>query len=54
MTAPGCCGRWTVDDEEVDSLLRELGLELPPVANDVPGDGVGPLLTDLDELGDLE
>lgn len=29
------------------------GLELPPVANDAPGDGVGPILTDLDELGDL-
>lgn len=38
------------DDDEINRLLD--GLELPDVADDAPGDGVGPLLTDLDDLGD--
>jgi hypothetical protein len=40
-----------VDEDEIDKLLRELGLELPDGADDAPLDEVDPRLTDLDEWG---
>ena len=42
-----------VDDAEIERLLRECGLELPDVEDDVPDDEVPPSLDDLDE-NDLE
>ena len=53
MTAHACCGPSVDDDEELDRLLA--GLELPDVEGDAPHDGLGPQLTDLDEIrGDWE
>lgn len=42
-----------MDDEEFDRLIRELGLQLPDVEDDVPDDAGSPSLNDLDE-NDLE
>lgn len=51
MKAFGCCGRWAVDDdEEIERLLWELGLELPDVADDAAHDARPPSLDDADEL----
>jgi hypothetical protein len=55
MKGRGCCGRWAVDDdEEIERLLRELGLELPDVADDAADDALPSRLDDADELGDME
>ena len=48
MTGRACCGLPVDDDEEIERLLA--GLELPDVEGDAPHDGVGPQLTDLDEI----
>jgi len=39
--------RWPdVGDDEIDRLLRDLGLELPDVADDAEDDGLPPRLDD--------
>ncbi|MFP5328872.1 MAG: hypothetical protein ACLGHC_01875 [Alphaproteobacteria bacterium] len=38
-----------MDDAEIERLLRQLGLELPDVEDDVPDDEKPPTLNDLDE-----
>jgi hypothetical protein len=53
MKGLGCCGRWAVDDdEEIERLLWELGLELPRVEDDAENDALPSRLDD--ELGDAE
>lgn len=39
-------------DDEIDRLLRELGLELPDVADDAGNDGPPPSLDDLSNWDD--
>lgn len=53
MRRRGCFGRWAVDDDEINRLIRELGLQLPDVEDDVPDDGLPPSTYDLDD-NDLE
>lgn len=36
------------DEEDIDRMLREFGLELPDVANDAPDDASPPSLDDLE------
>lgn len=40
-----------MDDDDIDRLLRQLGLDLPPVEDDAAADEVPPSLDDLDENG---
>lgn len=43
-----------MDEDEIDRLLRELGLELPDVTNDAASNAEPPPLDDPDELGDWQ
>jgi hypothetical protein len=38
-----------VDEDEIDRLLRELGLELPEVEGNGPDDGEPPPLDDMED-----
>lgn len=51
--ARACCGCWAVDDDDEIARLLD-GVELPNVADNAPDGGLGPRLTDMDELGDWE
>lgn len=44
LRALSCCGRWAVDEDEIDRLLREVGLELPYLEDDGPDNAGNPLL----------
>ena len=41
-----------MDEDEIDRLLRELGVELPDLADDAPHDGLAPRFDDLNDYGD--
>lgn len=42
------------DDDELDRLLEEFGLQPSRLARDVPGDEAPPRLSDLEDLGDYQ
>ena len=47
----GCCGRWVVDDDEIDRLLDDLGLQLPDLENDAADDETPARWDDMEDWG---
>ena len=48
-----CCGRWVVDDDddEIDRMLDDLGIQLPDVEDDAPDDEAPAHWDDLEDWG---